>query len=233
MREGGGGRIIAISSLGSRFAVPDYSGLGAAKAVIETLAQVPRGRAGAVGHQRERRLRRLRRHASMRLAADYRELTEHLVAKTPAGRLATARRPRRDRGVSLLTRLGLDPGPDAGRRRRLLRRPSHAGHDDDALEIRRSRRRWSPAARVGSAARSPSSSHARAPAWSSTTCAPRSEAEAVVEEITSSGGDAHAVPGGRRDEAEVKELVRFAVRRSAASTCSSPTQERCRISSWG
>lgn len=39
------------------------------------------------------------------------------------------------------------------------------------------------------------------------------EAEAVVEEITSSGGDAHLFQADVSDEAEVKELVRFAVRR--------------------
>jgi NAD(P)-dependent dehydrogenase (short-subunit alcohol dehydrogenase family) len=39
MRENGGGRIIGISSLGSRYFVPNYAGLGAAKAAIEALAR--------------------------------------------------------------------------------------------------------------------------------------------------------------------------------------------------
>ena len=39
MRENGGGRIIGISSLGSRYYVPNYAGLGAAKAAIEALAR--------------------------------------------------------------------------------------------------------------------------------------------------------------------------------------------------
>ncbi|HLN13439.1 MAG TPA: SDR family oxidoreductase [bacterium] len=84
-----GGRIIGLSSLGSRFCVPDYAGLGAAKAVIETLARylavelAPRKinvnvvSAGFVDTE------------SMRLAPDYDELVRHVVAGTPAGRLAT------------------------------------------------------------------------------------------------------------------------------------------------
>jgi enoyl-[acyl-carrier protein] reductase III len=39
MRENGGGRIIGISSLGSQFYVPNYSGLGVAKAAMEALAR--------------------------------------------------------------------------------------------------------------------------------------------------------------------------------------------------
>jgi enoyl-[acyl-carrier protein] reductase III len=90
MRENGGGRIIGISSIGSQFALPDYSALGVAKAAIETLARylavelAPWGinvnvvSGGFVDTQ------------SMRLARDYRQLVEHLVAVTPAGRVATA-----------------------------------------------------------------------------------------------------------------------------------------------
>lgn len=88
MREGGGGRIIAISSLGSRFAVPDYSGLGAAKAVIETLARYLAVELAPWGINVNVVCGGFVDTASMRLAPDYRELTEHLVAKTPAGRLA-------------------------------------------------------------------------------------------------------------------------------------------------
>jgi enoyl-[acyl-carrier protein] reductase III len=39
MRTNGGGRIIGISSLGSKFYVPNYSGLGVAKAAMEALAR--------------------------------------------------------------------------------------------------------------------------------------------------------------------------------------------------
>lgn len=39
MKKNGGGKIIGVSSLGSRYYTPGYSGLGAAKAAIETLAR--------------------------------------------------------------------------------------------------------------------------------------------------------------------------------------------------
>jgi NAD(P)-dependent dehydrogenase (short-subunit alcohol dehydrogenase family) len=89
LMERHGGRIIGISSLGSRYYVPDYAGLGAAKAVMETLARylavelAPRKinvnvvSAGFVDTE------------SMRLAPDYDELVRRVVAATPAGRLAT------------------------------------------------------------------------------------------------------------------------------------------------
>jgi enoyl-[acyl-carrier protein] reductase III len=89
MRDCGGGRIIGISSLGSRFYLPDYAGLGAAKAMIESLARylavelapwkinVNVVCAGFVDTE------------SMRLAPDYKQLVNHVIAHTPAGRLAT------------------------------------------------------------------------------------------------------------------------------------------------
>ena len=88
MREGDGGRIIGMSSLGSRFAVPDYSGLGAAKALIETLARYLAVELAPWGINVNVVCGGFVDTASMRLAPDYRELTEHLVAVTPAGRLA-------------------------------------------------------------------------------------------------------------------------------------------------
>ena len=39
MRRNGGGRVIGLSSLGSRYYVPSYAALGAAKAAIESLAR--------------------------------------------------------------------------------------------------------------------------------------------------------------------------------------------------
>jgi enoyl-[acyl-carrier protein] reductase III len=88
MRKGEGGRIIGISSLGSRFAVPDYSGLGAAKALIETLAKYFAVELAPWGINVNVVCGGFVDTASMRLAPDYRRLVEHLVATTPAGRLA-------------------------------------------------------------------------------------------------------------------------------------------------
>jgi enoyl-[acyl-carrier protein] reductase III len=88
MHEGDGGRIIGMSSLGSRFAVPDYSGLGAAKALIETLARYLAVELAPWGINVNVVCGGFVDTASMRLAPDYAGLTEHLVATTPAGRLA-------------------------------------------------------------------------------------------------------------------------------------------------
>jgi enoyl-[acyl-carrier protein] reductase III len=83
-----GGRIIGISSLGSRFYIRDYAVLGAAKAVMESLARylaielapwkinVNVVCGGYVDT------------ASMRLAADYEELTAYVAERTPVKRLA-------------------------------------------------------------------------------------------------------------------------------------------------
>lgn len=88
MHEGDGGRIVAISSLGSRFAVPDYSGLGAAKALIETLARYLAVELAPWGINVNVVCGGFVDTATMRLARDYRAMTEHLIATTPAGRLA-------------------------------------------------------------------------------------------------------------------------------------------------
>jgi enoyl-[acyl-carrier protein] reductase III len=89
MRASGGGRIIGISSLGSRSYIPDYAALGAAKAVLESLARylavelAPENinvnvvSAGFVDT------------ASMRLAPDYDKLVEYVKSRTPANRIAT------------------------------------------------------------------------------------------------------------------------------------------------
>lgn len=89
MHENGGGRIIGISSLGSQFCIPEYASLGAAKAVIETLARylavelapwninVNVVSGGFVNTE------------SMRMAPNFDELVQHVVSQTPAGRVAT------------------------------------------------------------------------------------------------------------------------------------------------
>jgi enoyl-[acyl-carrier protein] reductase III len=89
MRDSGGGRIIAISSLGSRYHVPAYAGLGAAKAVIENLARYLAVELAPWNVNVNVVCAGFVDTASMRLSPDYDALVEHLVAATPAGRIAT------------------------------------------------------------------------------------------------------------------------------------------------
>jgi enoyl-[acyl-carrier protein] reductase III len=89
MRHNGGGRIIGISSLGSRFYVPDYAALGAAKAVIETLARYLAVELAPANINVNVVCAGFVDTASMRRAADYDRLVQHLLSHTPAGRLAT------------------------------------------------------------------------------------------------------------------------------------------------
>jgi enoyl-[acyl-carrier protein] reductase III len=88
MRRNGGGRIIGLSSLGSRFCAPAYAGLGAAKAAMESLMRylalelapwdinVNMVSGGFVDTD------------SMRLAPNFSQLAAGIVAHTPAGRVA-------------------------------------------------------------------------------------------------------------------------------------------------
>jgi NAD(P)-dependent dehydrogenase (short-subunit alcohol dehydrogenase family) len=85
----GGGRIIGISSLGSRFYVPDYAGLGAAKAVMETLARYLAVELAPQGINVNVVCAGFVDTPIMRLAPDYNAMVEHLVSQTPAGRLGT------------------------------------------------------------------------------------------------------------------------------------------------
>jgi enoyl-[acyl-carrier protein] reductase III len=87
MQQNGGGRIIGISSLGSSFYLPQYAGLGAAKATIESLARylavelAPHGirvnvvSGGFIDTE------------SMRRAPQYDELTAYVKNRTPLQRL--------------------------------------------------------------------------------------------------------------------------------------------------
>ena len=82
-----GGRIIGLSSLGSRYYVPNYAALGVAKAAIETLARylavelAPRGInvnvvcGGFIDTD------------STRMVPDHAHVVEQVVARTPAGRM--------------------------------------------------------------------------------------------------------------------------------------------------
>lgn len=87
MQKNGGGRIIGISSLGSNFYLPQYTGLGAAKATLEALARylavelAPQGirvnvvSGGFIDTE------------SMQMAPQYDELTRYVEEHTPCGRL--------------------------------------------------------------------------------------------------------------------------------------------------
>jgi enoyl-[acyl-carrier protein] reductase III len=86
MRRNGGGRIVGLSSLGSRYFVPSYAALGAAKAAIESLARylavelAPQINVnivcgGFIDTQ------------SMRLVPDYDQVVKSIVEGTPAGRV--------------------------------------------------------------------------------------------------------------------------------------------------
>jgi enoyl-[acyl-carrier protein] reductase III len=88
MRENGGGRIIGISSLGSRFYVPMYSGLGAAKAAMESLARYLAVELAPSGINVNVVCAGLVDSDIIHLAPDSARLIEHVIARTPVHRLA-------------------------------------------------------------------------------------------------------------------------------------------------
>lgn len=90
MRANGGGRIVGLSSLGSRYYTPSYAALGAAKAAIENLARYL-----AV----ELAPHRINVNVvcggfidteSMKIIPNYEAVTAAIVARTPAARLGHA-----------------------------------------------------------------------------------------------------------------------------------------------
>jgi enoyl-[acyl-carrier protein] reductase III len=89
MNQGGGGRIIAISSLGSRFCIPNYAALGAAKATMEALARYLAVELAPANINVNVLCAGFVDTLTMRLAPDYDQIVEHLTTSTPAGRLAT------------------------------------------------------------------------------------------------------------------------------------------------
>jgi len=89
MEPAGGGRIVGVSSLGSRFALPDYAALGAAKAAMEALARYLAVELAPANINVNVLCGGFVDTPSMRLAPDYDGLVEHVVRRTPAGRLAT------------------------------------------------------------------------------------------------------------------------------------------------
>jgi enoyl-[acyl-carrier protein] reductase III len=86
MKRNGGGRIVAISSLGSRFHVPSYAALGAAKAAMESLA-----RSLAVELAPEVNVNVVCagfiESDSLRSAPDYERIVAKVAEHTPGGRM--------------------------------------------------------------------------------------------------------------------------------------------------
>jgi enoyl-[acyl-carrier protein] reductase III len=87
MRRNAGGRVIGLSSLGSRYYIPNYAALGAAKAVIENLARYLAVELAPDGINVNIVCGGFVDTGSMRMMPDYDMLTKNIAARTPAGRL--------------------------------------------------------------------------------------------------------------------------------------------------
>jgi enoyl-[acyl-carrier protein] reductase III len=87
MRAHGGGRIVGLSSLGSRFYTPSYAALGAAKAVIENLARYLAVELAPFQINVNVVCGGFIDTDSMKMIPRYQDLTQAIVARTPAGRL--------------------------------------------------------------------------------------------------------------------------------------------------
>jgi enoyl-[acyl-carrier protein] reductase III len=90
MRTNGGGRIIGLSSLGSRFYTPNYAALGAAKAAIENLARYLAVELAPFQISVNVVCGGFIDTESMRMIPNYKELTDAIVARTPAARIGHA-----------------------------------------------------------------------------------------------------------------------------------------------
>jgi enoyl-[acyl-carrier protein] reductase III len=89
MKANSGGRIIGISSLGSRFYAPNYAGLGAAKAAMECLARYLAVEMAPFGVNVNVVCGGFVDTESMKIIPDYERLISYVRSRTPAGRLAT------------------------------------------------------------------------------------------------------------------------------------------------
>ena len=89
MHQNDGGRIIGLSSLGSQFYLPDYAALGAAKAVMETLARYLAVELAPWNVNVNVVSGGFVDTASMRMAPNFDQIVTDVVARTPAGRVAT------------------------------------------------------------------------------------------------------------------------------------------------
>jgi enoyl-[acyl-carrier protein] reductase III len=88
MRTNGGGRIIGISSLGSHYVAPGYAGLGAAKAVMETLTRYLAVELAQWSINVNVVCGGFVDTDSTRLAPNYQQLAEYIAARTPVRRVA-------------------------------------------------------------------------------------------------------------------------------------------------
>jgi enoyl-[acyl-carrier protein] reductase III len=88
MRRNGGGRIVGLSSLGSRYYVPQYAALGAAKAAIESLARYLAVEYAPFGINVNVVCGGFVDTDSMRMIPDYDQVVRTVVERTPAGRIA-------------------------------------------------------------------------------------------------------------------------------------------------
>jgi enoyl-[acyl-carrier protein] reductase III len=82
-----GGRIVALSSLGSRTFAPGYLALGAAKAAIESMVRYLAVELAPAGINVNAVCGGLIETETVRQHPDYARLREHVLAKTPAGRI--------------------------------------------------------------------------------------------------------------------------------------------------
>ena len=88
MQRNGGGRIVGLSSLGSRYYVPEYAALGAAKAAIESLARYLAVEFAPLGIKVNVVCGGFVDTDSTRMIPDYANVIRTVVERTPAGRLA-------------------------------------------------------------------------------------------------------------------------------------------------
>lgn len=88
MRTRGGGSIVAMSSLGSRFALPRYAGLGVAKAAIESLTRYLAVELATDGIRVNAVCGGFVDSESLRLAPDYDQIMAAVAEHNPAGRVA-------------------------------------------------------------------------------------------------------------------------------------------------
>ena len=84
-----GGRIVGISSLGSRFCLPGYGGLGAAKAMIESMARYLAVELAPSNINVNVVCGGFVDTPSTRLLRNFDALAGEIAARTPAGRVAT------------------------------------------------------------------------------------------------------------------------------------------------
>jgi enoyl-[acyl-carrier protein] reductase III len=87
MQRNGGGRIIALSSLGSRYYVPEYAALGAAKAAIESLVRYLAVELAPVGITVNAVCGGFVDTDSTRMIPEHAQVVRTIVQRTPAGRI--------------------------------------------------------------------------------------------------------------------------------------------------